>query len=412
MEEQSLLDINKNGNLMGNWTRNFPSENSSKIIETNPHEYYIFDKVYIRIIFISLYTVVFCLCFFGNLLVILVVTMSRRLRSITNFFLANLAVADFFVAIFCVYQNLVIYIIESWMLENFLCKMYMFIQSLSNTASIFILVVICTERYFAIIYPITCKQILTPIRLKLIIVGVWITCILYSSPKFYWGSTVTVPSGNSSETLCVLDRQKYNSELFDMIHFVLFYVIPLAVMSLLYTRIAVCLWNSSEQLKKQLDATNNSNQYQGLCRKQSSRYNKKTQLNGEAKLLQNASSNSMPNPNSSQNVLKARRGVIKMLIIVVCAFALCNLPYHARKMWQYWSPNYHGESNFSALLTPLTFLSTYFNSGVNPLLYAFLSKNFRRLPIWISKPRLQVRFVSPFRRMVLSGSNPAASGCG
>nr|XP_023013062.1 trissin receptor-like [Leptinotarsa decemlineata] len=334
MEEQSLLDINKNGNLMGNWTRNFSSENSSKIIETNPHEYYIFDKVYIRIIFISLYTVVFCLCFFGNLLVILVVTMSRRLRSITNFFLANLAVADFFVAIFCVYQNLVIYIIESWMLENFLCKMYMFIQSLSNTASIFILVVICTERYFAIIYPITCKQILTPIRLKLIIVGVWITCILYSSPKFYWGSTVTVPSGNSSETLCVLDRQKYNSELFDMIHFVLFYVIPLAVMS--------------------------------------------TQLNGEAKLLQNASSNSMPNPNSSQNVLKARRGVIKMLIIVVCAFALCNLPYHARKMWQYWSPNYHGESNFSALLTPLTFLSTYFNSGVNPLLYAFLSKNFRR----------------------------------
>ncbi|CAH1117734.1 unnamed protein product [Phaedon cochleariae] len=317
----------------------------------------------------------------GNLLVILVVTLSRRLRSITNFFLANLAVADFFVAIFCVYQNLVIYFIDSWMLEKFLCKMYMFIQSLSNTASIFILVVICTERYFAIIYPITCKQILTPIRLKLIIIGVWITCILYSSPKFYWGNTVTNPTaGNGTETLCVLDRQKYNSKLFDIIHFVLFYVIPLAVMSLLYTRIAVCLWNSSEQLKKQLDASNNSDHYQ-LCRKQSSRYNKKhqTQLNGEARLLQSTSSNGgMPNPNSSQNVLRARRGVIKMLIVVVCAFAVCNLPFHARKMWQYWSSNYHGDTNFSALLTPLTFLCTYFNSGVNPLLYAFLSKNFRR----------------------------------
>ncbi|KAG5888877.1 hypothetical protein JTB14_004830 [Gonioctena quinquepunctata] len=205
--------------------------------------------------------------------------MSRRLRSITNFFLANLAVADLFVAIFCIYQNLGIYIIESWMLENFLCKMYMFIQSLSNTASIFILVVICTERYFAIIYPITCKQILTPIRLKLIIVGVWFTCILYSSPKFYWGNIVTVPSGSGNETLCVLDRQKYNSELFDMIHFVLFYVIPLAVMSLLYTRIAICLWNSSEQLKKQLDASNNSSHYGGLCRKQSSRYSKKVGVN-------------------------------------------------------------------------------------------------------------------------------------
>jgi len=67
-----------------------------------------------------------------------------------------------------------------------------------------------------------------------------------------------------------------------------------------------------------------------------------------------------------------------MLIIVVGVFALCNLPFHARKMWQYWSPSYQGHTNFSALLTPLTFLATYFNSGVNPLLYAFLSKNFRK----------------------------------
>lgn len=39
---------------------------------------------------------------------------------------------------------------------------------------------------------------------------------------------------------------------------------------------------------------------------------------------------------SSNNVLRARRGVVRMLIIFVLTFALCNLPYHARKMWQYW----------------------------------------------------------------------------
>lgn len=50
--------------------------------------------------------------FAGNLMVIVVVTMSRRLRSITNFFLANLAVADLCVGIFCVCQNLSIYLID------------------------------------------------------------------------------------------------------------------------------------------------------------------------------------------------------------------------------------------------------------------------------------------------------------
>lgn len=42
------------------------------------------------------------------------------------------------------------------------------------------------------------------------------------------------------------------------------------------------------------------------------------------------------------------------------------------------SDSYDGASNFNALLTPLTFLLSYFNSAINPLLYAFLSKNFRR----------------------------------
>lgn len=51
-------------------------------------------------------------------MVILVVMMSRRLRSITNFFLANLAVADFCVGVFCVLQNLSIYLIDRWVQQT------------------------------------------------------------------------------------------------------------------------------------------------------------------------------------------------------------------------------------------------------------------------------------------------------
>ncbi|XP_044727518.1 trissin receptor-like [Chrysoperla carnea] len=388
-------------------------------------EDYIFDRTGIRVLFITLYSLVFCCCFFGNLLVILVVTLSRRLRSITNFFLANLAVADFCVGVFCVFQNLSIYLIPSWVFGNFLCKMYQFIHSLSYTASIFILVVICMERYFAIIHPITCKQILTPRRLRLVMLLVWITSALYSAPKFMYIETITINTTNGAdETICIAHRKKYNSKIYDLLNFGLLYLLPLFIMTILYTRIAIGLCESSRRLKCHLNAsttttgatshshninmttipmtgtigttgqpTNVSNimQTEFCTNQQCSAYvdkqndsNGRNQMNnvsGDAKFTSSSTWKSrVPNTisASSQNVLKARQRVIKMLIIVVLTFALCNLPFHARKMWQYWSDDYKGNSNFSTLLTPTTFLLTYFNSGINPMLYAFLSRKFRK----------------------------------
>lgn len=54
----------------------------------------------------------------------------------------------------------------SWMFGQFMCQMYQYVQTLSYIASIFILILICVERYCAIIHPIKCKQNLTPFRLR------------------------------------------------------------------------------------------------------------------------------------------------------------------------------------------------------------------------------------------------------
>lgn len=68
--------------------------------------------------------------------------------------------------------------------------MYQFVHSLSYTASIFILMIICMERYFAIIYPITCKQILTPTRLR---VSITISSLLHSFRLFCFFSGICAP---------------------------------------------------------------------------------------------------------------------------------------------------------------------------------------------------------------------------
>ena len=79
---------------------------------------------------------------------------------------------------------------------------------------------------------------------------------------------------------------------------------------------------------------------------------------------------------TDQTALSARRKVIRLLIAVVVSFAVCVLPYHVRVLWQAFNqPQF--VTDWHLIITPLAFVLYYLNSGLNPLLYAFLSKKFR-----------------------------------
>ncbi len=80
-----------------------------------------------------------------------------------------------------------------------------------------------------------------------------------------------------------------------------------------------------------------------------------------------------------ERALLARRQVIRLLIAVVLAFALCVLPSHVYQLWHHVGGRGASMSLFmGSLLPPTTHLILYLNSALNPLLYAFLSGNFRK----------------------------------
>lgn len=216
---------------------------------------------------------------------ILVVSFSRRLRSITNFFLANLAVADLCVGIFCVYQTLTNYLVNSWLLGDFLCKVYMFVHALSYTASIMILVVVCSERYLAIVHPIKCRAMLTRGRLRVVIGLVWLLAALYASPRFIYVETFQhhLNSGGV-DIICIANMKKRNKNVWDAVNVIFLYLLPLLVMCCLYTRIGVGLWRSGAALGGP-----------GLVTRA---------RNGRVNHVHT----------SSRNVLRARRGVIRYLL--------------------------------------------------------------------------------------------------
>lgn len=82
-------------------------------------------------------------------------------------------------------------------------------------------------------------------------------------------------------------------------------------------------------------------------------------------------------PYHSFTLIRTWRKVVTLLCAVVLSFALCNLPFHFRKMLLYYYDGYQTMSDFALLATPITNLFQYLNSALNPVLYSFMSHNFR-----------------------------------
>jgi len=91
------------------------------VIKTLPlYEIVLKAYIYAMIIFFSLV---------GNTLIIVVVLRHRQMRTTTNFYIVNLAVADILVTVFCTWVHLVNNLnSNNWVLGRFFCKFNTFSQ--------------------------------------------------------------------------------------------------------------------------------------------------------------------------------------------------------------------------------------------------------------------------------------------
>lgn len=65
----------------------------------------------------------------GNILVIFIVGHSKKMRTVTNFYIMNLSIADLLVACFPIWIHLVDDVTEGWVVGAYFCKFNPFIQS-------------------------------------------------------------------------------------------------------------------------------------------------------------------------------------------------------------------------------------------------------------------------------------------
>lgn len=216
---------------------------SDDILASEPCEIQ-FDAV--KIFWLALYSILFIVAVGGNLLVCCVVLGQERMRTVTNYFLLNLAIGDIAKGFFCIPTTFVINIlVPYWPFGSFMCPFVIYMQAVSVFVSAFTLVAMSIDRYVAIIYPLRPK--LTTKKAIITISVVWTLALLVPLPTAISTRIKENPYSNNTEDcqqgLCLeLIENPILQHIYTIAILCTQYFVPLAVLIVTYSRIGYIIW--------------------------------------------------------------------------------------------------------------------------------------------------------------------------
>ncbi|XP_074848086.1 neuromedin-K receptor [Carettochelys insculpta] len=264
---------------------------------------------------------------FGNLIVIWIILAHKHMRTVTNYFLVNLAFSDASMAAFNTLINFIYALHSEWYFGEAYCRFHNFFPITAVFASIYSMTAIAVDRYMAIIDPL--KPRLSATVTKVVVGSIWILAFLLAFPQCLYSRTRVMPG----RTLCYVawpggPKQHFT---YHVIVIVLVYCFPLLVMGITYTIVGITLWG------------------------------------GE-----------IPGDTSDKyhEHLKAKRKIVKMMIVVVLTFAICWLPYHiyfiVTGIYQHLNRWKYIQQIYLA-----SFWLAMSSTMYNPIIYCCLNKRFR-----------------------------------
>ncbi|XP_074519461.1 somatostatin receptor type 2-like [Halichoeres trimaculatus] len=258
----------------------------------------------------------------GNSLVIYVILRYAKMKTVTNIYILNLAVADVLCMMSLPFIALQLALVH-WPFGEVLCKVIWPIDSLSQFTSIFCLMVMSIDRYLAVVHPIKSTKWRKPRVAKLINLTVWVVSLLVNLPTMIF-------SGLNQLPVCGImwpEPQDVYYKTFMFYTFLVGFLLPLTVICMCYLLIIVKVKSSGLRV-------------------------------------------------GSSKRKHSERKVTRMVSIVVVVFVLCWLPFYVFNVASVTSCI----SPTSALKSTFDFVVVlgYTNSCANPILYAFLSDNFKK----------------------------------
>ncbi|CAJ0607331.1 unnamed protein product [Cylicocyclus nassatus] len=334
-----------------------------------------------------MYLIVFLVGTVGNAMVIFVVNRFKRMRNVTNVFLASLSTADLCLIWFCVPIMFVKYMSHTWFMGRFACYSVHYIQQFTCFCSVLTMTMISFERYLAIAYPMRNMWLSSIGRAKKVILLIWLasailaiptairidyeTNISLSGQRVHWCRR-RFPNGFLGYSRIKLNR------IYAVYQMLLLIVFPVATMSACYARVAIIVYTSSKSrlvLSQAMVAFSKA----ATDAVHFSSYSTIPMISTSRELKSATCTINAYTKHKSARVAEAnKKQIVQMLISIVVMYTICWMPTIIDELLTSFgyicrtsntSSLKHMRMGFNAL--------TYCQSCINPILYAFISQNFR-----------------------------------
>ncbi|XP_035731002.1 tachykinin-like peptides receptor 86C [Vespa mandarinia] len=283
-----------------------------------------------------IYAIILLIATGGNIIVMWIVLAHRRMRTVTNYFLVNLSLADLMMSLLNCAFNFIFLLNSSWPFGAIYCIINNFVAHVTVASSVFTLVVISFDRYMAIMHPL--KRHMSRRRTILTLILIWAISSILAIPNLLYSTTKQKRYLNGKTRIsCFLawpDGGYLNSKtgyFYNLLFLSMTYLIPIVVMAICYTLMGRKLWGSK--------------------------------FIGEL-------------THNQKESMKSKRKVVKMFISIVTIFAICWFPYQGFFIFIY-----HYQDFIQTSYVQHVYLSFYWlamsNSMVNPIIYYWMNNRFR-----------------------------------
>ncbi|XP_068230519.1 uncharacterized protein [Palaemon carinicauda] len=188
------------------------------------------------------FSIIFVVGVVGNVLVVVTLLHHRNLRTVTNVFLLNLAVSDLLLGVFCMPFTLVGSLLQDFVFGSLMCRLIPYMQAVSVSVSVWTLVAISLERFYAICEPLRSRRWQTPSHSYRVIAVVWAASLVFMMPIAVLSTLMPVRRDPGRHKCREVWPSLTTERTFNIIITMTLLLVPLIVMAAAYIRVVRALW--------------------------------------------------------------------------------------------------------------------------------------------------------------------------